>query len=51
MHYYHLQLFPHPLDHLIPAATTACVKLTDRFLTVRPLNAFAEGLLAVGSRP
>ena len=51
MHYCHLQFFPHPLDHLVPAATTACVNLTDRLLGLRPMRAFAEGLLAVGRRP
>jgi hypothetical protein len=50
MHYCHLQLLPHPLDRVVPAVSTAFVALTDRFLAVRPLRAFAEGLLAVGSR-
>jgi len=51
MHYCHLQLLPHPLDHMVPAVTTACVNLTDRFLGTRPFSALAEGLLAVGRRP
>jgi ubiquinone/menaquinone biosynthesis C-methylase UbiE len=51
MHYCHLQLFPHPLDHMVPAITTACVRATDRLLSFRPLRAMAEGLLAVGHRP
>jgi ubiquinone/menaquinone biosynthesis C-methylase UbiE len=50
MHYCHLQLLPHPLDRIVPAATTACVNVTDRLLGVRPLRALAEGLLAVGQR-
>jgi ubiquinone/menaquinone biosynthesis C-methylase UbiE len=50
MHYCHLQLLPHPLDHLVPAVTTACVNLTDRLLGVRPFGSLAEGLLAVGQR-
>ncbi len=51
LHYCHLQLFPHPFDHLVPVATTACVSVTDRFLGVRALRAFAEGLLAFGRKP
>jgi len=50
IHYCHLQLLPHPCDHLIPAATTACVNLTDRLLTVGPFNRLSEGLLGVGQR-
>lgn len=50
MHYYHLQLLPHPMDRLSPALTTACVRWTDRFLTRPRLGRFAEGLLAVGYR-
>lgn len=49
-HFCHLQLLPHPSDHIVPWATTACVNFTDRFLTVRPLRALSEGLLAVGQR-
>jgi len=51
MHYFHLQLVPHPLDRFSPAAAAACVKLTDRFLSVGPLRVLAEGLLAVVRRP
>ena len=51
MEYYHLQLLPHPLDRISPAAAAACVKLTDRFLSVGPLRALAEGLLAIAQRP
>jgi ubiquinone/menaquinone biosynthesis C-methylase UbiE len=51
MHYCHLQLLPHPFDHIMPAVTTACVNLTDWLLGVRPFGALAEGLLAVGQRP
>jgi ubiquinone/menaquinone biosynthesis C-methylase UbiE len=51
LHYYHLQLIPHPIDRLTPHAATACVRLTDRFLSFRPLGFLAEGLLAVGRRP
>ena len=47
MHYYHLQLLPHPFDRIAPAAATACVTVTDRVLGVRGLRTFAEGLLAV----
>lgn len=49
--YYHLQLVPHPFDRIVPAAATACVAVTDRFLAVRPFRVFAEGLLGVGRRP
>lgn len=51
LHYYHLQLLPHPLDRIAPTAATACVTVTDRFLSVRPLRILAEGLLAVARRP
>lgn len=51
LQHYHLQLLPHPFDHLLPAATTACVKLTDPLLAVRPFRVFSEGLLAIGTRP
>lgn len=51
MRYCHLQLFPHPLDHVVPAVTTALVRATDRLLTLRPWQALAEGLVAVGRRP
>jgi SAM-dependent methyltransferase len=50
MRYYHLQLLPHPLDRMAPGAATACVRLTDRFLTIRALRVFAEGLLAVARK-
>lgn len=51
LHYYHLQFLPHPFDRIAPSLATACVKLTDRLLSVRPLRVFAEGLLAVARRP
>jgi len=51
LRYCHLQLIPHPLDRMAPAAATACVRLTDRLLSVRPLRILAEGLLAVARRP
>jgi ubiquinone/menaquinone biosynthesis C-methylase UbiE len=51
LHYGHLQLLPHPLDHLVPFATTACVAVTDRLIGLCPLRAFSEALLAVGQRP
>ncbi len=49
--YYHLQFLPHPFDRLAPGAATACVAVTDRFLAVRALRLFAEGLLGVARRP
>jgi len=51
MRYCHLQLLPHPLDHVVPAVTTALVRATDRLLSLRPWQALAEGLVAVGRRP
>jgi len=51
MHYYHLQLLPHPADRLIPRATGLVVKLTDSLLSLPPLRVLAEGLLAVGMKP
>jgi len=51
VHYYHLQLLPHPLDRVAPAAATACIRVTDRFLSVRPLRILAEGLVVVARRP
>lgn len=51
LHFYHLQFLPHPLDRIAPAAATAGVALGDRLLSVRPLQVFAEGLLAVARRP
>ena len=50
LHYYHLQFLPHPFDRIAPSLATACVKLGDRFLSVRPLRVLAEGLLAVAQR-
>ena len=46
LHYYHLQLLPHPLDRIAPAAATGFVALTDRALSVPGMRVFAEGLLA-----
>jgi len=36
LHYFHLQLVPHPFDRIAPAAATACVTLTDRFGSFHP---------------
>lgn len=49
--YCHLQLLPHPLDHVVPALTTAVVRLTDRLLPMDPFRRIAEGLLAVARCP
>jgi ubiquinone/menaquinone biosynthesis C-methylase UbiE len=51
LHYFHWQFLPHPLDRIAPSLATACVTLTDRFLSVRGLRVLAEGLLAVAQRP
>jgi ubiquinone/menaquinone biosynthesis C-methylase UbiE len=51
LRYCHLQLLPHPIDRLTPAAATALLGVTDRFLAAGPLRLLAEGLLAVAVRP
>lgn len=48
--YCHLQLVPHPIDHVLPALTSACVGFTDRWLSHRRWRGLAEGLLAIGTR-
>ena len=50
MHFFHLQLVPHPFDRIAPGLTTACVKMTDRLLPKSPMRRLSEGMVAIGTR-
>jgi ubiquinone/menaquinone biosynthesis C-methylase UbiE len=50
LHFYHLQLLPHPLERLTPRIASAIVRMSDNWLASAPRR-FAEGLLAVARRP
>ena len=49
LHYYHLQLVPHPFERFLPGLASACVAITDKLLHSAP-RVFAEGLLAIAKK-
>jgi ubiquinone/menaquinone biosynthesis C-methylase UbiE len=50
LHFFHLQLLPHPLEHVFPRLSTFLVSRTDSLLRRRLPRQFAEGLVVVGRR-
>ena len=49
--FFHFQLVPHPLEHVVPWLARGCAAVCAPLSEVRGLKNFAEGLIVIGRRP